>query len=211
MSFLRLILLSTLHIGSSSGLVHGAARQDRGALLQQKGRADSGEVEGCSRLNGRKLRQLPPNESMPIAPCNVQCQLQEREALMLLYSSLNGSSWSQAGGWAGPAHHCTWRGVFCCPSGPGGSNSYSLLGSGLRAHGVAAAQSRLHLTCMPSTLLNASDEPSVVALSLISSGLRGPVSNAGIEALLNRTLQALELPSNALTGPLPTAWSSSLR
>ena len=87
--------------------------------------------------------------------------------------------------------------------------------------GGATVQSRLRLTCAPIVAdsgqpLSYNDsliQPSVVAISLIGNGLVGGLSSLFVLVTLGSTLQALELPSNALNGTLqmPVAASTAIR
>ena len=87
--------------------------------------------------------------------------------------------------------------------------------------GGATVQSRLRLTCTPIVAdsrqpLSYNEsliQPSVVAISLIGNGLVGGLSSLFVLVTLGSTLQALELPSNALNGTLqmPVAASTAIR
>ena len=76
--------------------------------------------------------------------------------------------------------------------------------------GGAMVQSRLRLTCTPIVAdsrrpLSYNDslsQPSVVAISLIDNGLDGDLASLFVLFSLGSTLQAVELPSNALHGSL---------
>lgn len=57
--------------------------------------------------------------------CNETCQWCQQEALMTLYTNLNGGNWTRREGWMmtktsaneedqDSASHCNWEGVVCC-------------------------------------------------------------------------------------------------
>lgn len=129
-------------------------------------------------------------------PCDQTCQRSQREALNVLYSSLDGPHWLRNSGWTDTAEHCTWDGVECC------NQTVASIGVPCPTPGAVTA---LDLSVnnatgtWPASALG-SLATSLTSLSLRGNNIQGPLPGS-IGTLQH--LSVLSIDDNSLTGPLP--------
>eukprot|EP00878_Enallax_costatus_P008469 GHUV01008853.1.p1 GENE.GHUV01008853.1~~GHUV01008853.1.p1 ORF type:complete len:316 (+),score=86.35 GHUV01008853.1:300-1247(+) len=131
-------------------------------------------------------------------PCDEICQQRQQEALVGLYSSLDGPNWLRNSGWTDTAEYCTWDGVECCQQ---------TAASGGVVCGTPGAVAALDLSVnnatgtWPATGLTALAE-SLQYLSLRGNNIQGSLPDS-IGAL--QRLSVLSIDDNNLTGSLPAS------
>jgi Leucine-rich repeat (LRR) protein len=122
-------------------------------------------------------------------PLQAAIQQKERDALIALYNSTNGSKWFQKDGWSGAAGtECSWYGVYCNDSNSAVVEIY-LSWNGLSGNIAPALGSLSQLT----------------SLSLRHNNISGNIP-AELGNLVK--LQDLDLSHNSLTGSIPSSFGT---
>lgn len=148
-------------------------------MLPSRQRANFISLQGCFVVAWLLLRWSAAHN------CDEACQLEQHEALLDFYNSLEGPAWRNSSGWTQPfarsstglPSFCSWFGVLCCSE------------EGLVTFNVAFTNPT-KLACL--------DPGAVLGLSMASNNLRGslPASEtvwAALDDLIYLQLSGLHL------------------
>ena len=164
------------------------------------------------------LRRTAASTGTPV--CDVTCQTQQRDSLLLLYNSTGGgTTWHATWSSGDQPDYCLWTGVTCCATDGTSQGSCPVAGavsslrldymglSGTLPSGVfPSLAASLSLLSLLDNVLSGNFPVDVSSLTLLaylgasSNELQGPISSQ----LLDLTrLNVLDLSENVLTGTVP--------